>query len=84
MLLHQAQQGVFHEAAAGEGGEAAGFVDCQQMGVFKQNFEVLRGVRFLEALIFPARKKTAPDVKSGRFFVWLPFCRGFLGYIAHP
>ncbi len=42
-LLHQAQEGVFHEATAGEGGESAGFVDGQQMGVFKQDFEVLRG-----------------------------------------
>ena len=36
----------FHEAAAGEGGQPAGFVDGQQMGVFKQDFEVLRGVWF--------------------------------------
>jgi len=27
LLLHQAQEGVFHEAAAGEGGQPAGFVD---------------------------------------------------------
>jgi len=46
LLLHQAQEGVFHEAAAGEGGQPAGFVDGQQMGVFKQDFEVLRGVWF--------------------------------------
>ena len=39
-------RGYFHEAAAGEGGQPAGFVDGQQMGVFKQDFEVLRGVRF--------------------------------------
>ena len=44
--MDQAQEGVFQEAAAGEGGEAAGFVDGQQMGVFKQDFEVLRGVWF--------------------------------------
>ena len=44
--LHAAQEGVFHEAAAGEGGEPAGFVDGQQIGVFKQDFEVLRGVWF--------------------------------------
>ena len=37
-----AGRGVFHEAAAGEGGEPAGFVDGQQMGVFKQDFEVPR------------------------------------------
>ena len=46
LLLYQAQEGVFHEAAAGEGGQSAGFVDGQQMGVFKQHFEVLRGVWF--------------------------------------
>ena len=34
------REGVFHEAAAGESGESAGFVDGQQMDVFKQNFEV--------------------------------------------
>ncbi len=45
-LLHQAQEGVFHKAAAGKGWQPAGFVDGQQMGVFKQDFEVLRGVRF--------------------------------------
>ena len=44
--LHAAQEGVFHEAAAGEGGQPAGLVDRQQMGVFKQDFEVLRGVGF--------------------------------------
>jgi len=42
--LHQAQQGVFKEAGAGEGGQPAGFVDGQQMGIIKQDFEVLRGV----------------------------------------
>ena len=46
LLLHQAQEGIFHEAAAGEGGQPAGFVDGQQMGVFEQDFEVLRGVWF--------------------------------------
>ena len=46
LFLHQAQEGVFHEAAAGEGGQAAGFVDGQQMGVIKQDFEVLRRVWF--------------------------------------
>ena len=35
--------GVFHDAAAGEGRQTAGYVDGQQMGVFKQDFEVLRG-----------------------------------------
>ena len=46
LLLYQAQEGVFKEAAAGEGGEPAGFVDGQQMGVIKQDFEVLRRVWF--------------------------------------
>ena len=46
LLLHQAQEGVFHEAAAGEGGQSAGFVDGQQMGIIKQDFEVLRAVWF--------------------------------------
>jgi len=46
LLLHQAQEGVFHEAAAGEGGQPAGFVNGQQMGVIQQDFEVLRGVWF--------------------------------------
>jgi len=46
LLLHQAQEGVFQEAASGEGGQPVGFVDGQQMGVFKQDFEVLRGVWF--------------------------------------
>ena len=44
--MHQAQEGVFHEAAAGEGGQPARFVDRQQMRVIKQDFEVLRGVCF--------------------------------------
>ena len=46
LLLHQTQQGVFHVAATGEGGQAAGFVDGQQMGVVKQDFEVLGRVWF--------------------------------------
>ena len=44
LLLHQVQESVFQEAAAGECGQPAGFVDGQQMGVNKQNFEVLGGV----------------------------------------
>jgi len=44
--LHQPQEGVFHKAAAGEGGQPARFVDGQQMGVFKQDFEVLGRVWF--------------------------------------
>jgi hypothetical protein len=44
--LAPAQESVFQEAAARKGGEPAGFVDGQQMGVFKQDFEVLRGVWF--------------------------------------
>ena len=46
LLLHQAQERVFHEAAAGQGGQPAGFVDGQQMRVFKEDFKVLRGVWF--------------------------------------
>ena len=47
LLLHEAQQGVLQVAAAGEGGQLpAGFVDGQEMEVFKQDFEVLRGVWF--------------------------------------
>jgi hypothetical protein len=30
----------------GEGGQAAGLVDGQEVGVFKQDFEVPRGFRF--------------------------------------
>jgi hypothetical protein len=44
--LHQAQEGVFEEAAAGQGGQPAGFIDGQQIVVIKQNFEMLRGVWF--------------------------------------
>ena len=44
--LHAAQEGVFQEAAAGECGQPAGFVDGQQMGVIQQDFEVLGGVWF--------------------------------------
>jgi len=43
LLLHQAQEGVFHEAAAGEGGQPAGFVDGQQMGVFKTGLRSAEG-----------------------------------------
>ncbi len=46
LLLHQAQESVFHEAAAGEGGQPSRFVDGQQMRVMKQDFEVLRSVWF--------------------------------------
>ena len=46
LLLHQAQEGVFHEAAARESGQPARFVDGQQMRIFKQNFEVQRAVWF--------------------------------------
>ena len=42
-LLDKAQQCVFQEAAAGKCGKPAGFVDDQEMGVFKQDFEVPRG-----------------------------------------
>ena len=54
-LLNQAQEGVFHEAAGGEGGQSAGFVDGQQMGVFKQDFEVQRGVWLIEGGRFQTR-----------------------------
>src|SRR5580658_7002117 len=46
LFLHHAEEGVFHETSARKGGEPAGFVDGQQIGVFKQNFEVPRGVWF--------------------------------------
>jgi hypothetical protein len=46
LFLDQSQEGVFEEAAAGEGRQAAGFVDGQQMGVFEEDVEVLRGVGF--------------------------------------
>ncbi len=46
LFLHQAEESVFHEAAAGEGGQAARFVDGQEMRVVEQDFEVLRGVGF--------------------------------------
>ena len=46
---------VFHEAAAGEGGQSAGFVDRQKMGVIKQNFEVLRGVWFNPGWTVPGK-----------------------------
>jgi len=55
LLLHQAQEGVFHEAAAGEGGQPAGFVDGQQMGVFKQDFEVLRETGSIQGGRFQTR-----------------------------
>ena len=44
--MHEAQERVFHEASTRKSGKPAGFVDGQNMGVFKQHFEVLRGVWF--------------------------------------
>lgn len=46
LLLHQAQEGIFQKAATGEGGQPARLVDGQQMGVIKQDFEVLGCVWF--------------------------------------
>ena len=46
LLLHQAQERVFHEAAAGEGGKTAGFANGQQMRVIEQDFKVLGSVWF--------------------------------------
>ncbi len=46
LLAHQAQEGVFQKAGAGQGGQPARFVDGQKMGVFKQDFEMLRDVWF--------------------------------------
>ncbi len=43
LLLDEAEEGVFEEAAAGEGGQAAGFIDGEEVGVFEQQFEGLRG-----------------------------------------
>ena len=42
----QGSGGVFYEGAAVEGGQTDGFVDGLQMGVFPEDFEVLRGVWF--------------------------------------
>ncbi len=43
LLLDEAEEGVFEEAAAGEGGQAAGFIDGEEVGVFVEKFEGLRG-----------------------------------------
>ena len=37
LLLYQAQEGVFEEAPSGQRGQAARLVDCQQMGILKQD-----------------------------------------------
>ena len=47
LLLDEAEEGIFHEAAAGEGGQAAGLIDGQQMGVFEEDFEVAGSVGFV-------------------------------------
>lgn len=46
LLLHEVQEDVFQEAASGEGGQAAGFVDGQEVGVVEEEFDVLKGVGF--------------------------------------
>jgi len=46
VLSDEAQESFFEEAAAGEGGEAAGFVDGEEMGVVVENVEVLGSVWF--------------------------------------
>ena len=43
-LLDEAQEGVFKEAGAGEGGQAAGFVDGEEVGIFEEDVEVLGSV----------------------------------------
>jgi hypothetical protein len=60
LLLHQAQEGVFHEAAAGECGQPAGFVDGQQMKVIEQDFEVLRGLWFAPTRVWPEVTDSLP------------------------
>ncbi len=44
--LDEAEEGVVEEAAAGEGGQAAGFVDGEEVGVVEEDGEVQRGVGF--------------------------------------
>ncbi len=46
LRLDEAQEGVLKEAAAGECGQAAGFVDGEEVGVVEEDGEVQRGVRF--------------------------------------
>ena len=50
LLLHQAQEGVFHETAAGEGGLPARFVDGQQMRVIKRLSEQFRRPTYLRSI----------------------------------
>ena len=42
LLLHQAQERIFEETAAGQCREPAGFIDGQQMCVFEERFEAPR------------------------------------------
>lgn len=44
--LDEAEEGIFHKAATGEGGQAAGLVNGEQVRVFPENFEVAGCVRF--------------------------------------
>jgi len=44
MLLDQAEESVFHESAAGKGGQTAGFVDDQQVRIVEQGFKALRSI----------------------------------------
>ena len=44
--LYQVQERVLHEAAAGEGGQAARFVNRQEICIFPEDFKVLGGVWF--------------------------------------
>ena len=46
LLLDEVQEGVLQESAAGEGGQAGGFVDGEEVGVVEEDVEVLRGVGF--------------------------------------
>lgn len=54
LLLHEAQEGVFHEAGAGEGGQAGGFADGEEVGVLPEDFEVLGGVGFCPGRAVPS------------------------------
>jgi hypothetical protein len=61
MLLHQTQKGVLQKTGAGEGGQAARFVDGQQIRVIKQNFEVLRDLWFDPGWTLPDKGLTGSD-----------------------
>ena len=53
LLLDEVQESVLHEAAAGERGEAAGFVDGEEVEVVVEDVEVLRGVGFVPGRAVP-------------------------------